>query len=437
MSYELEKWARMQVVGNPTAKYVLRELTHCHNRETGLCCPSLDTLASVLELSKNTVRTALRYLTDKGFIRPVSIAKSTRVLRTEYYFLVDGKQVEMETQSMVQNLNHNYGANSDISNSDISNIEPSKDDTTTVDVSNSEPSTTTNYVSKPDISNSDISNSEPIMVQNLHPNQEYITKNNINNSKVNISKTTEEKLGGLRGEVQTVDASTEVDSTEDNPTEVDLTEDDDVPPWETQARKQWIAQTSELTSTNTPEPATASTATTAPSTPEESADAPTDSAPASNQGKATDPDYAVVKGMRVPYDAVFDLYNEIAEGHFCTVRDRNKKRKSAIHARLTDLAKLTKADSAEKLLEELRQVLMNGANSSFCCGSKGWRLDFDSAFSPSKFTKLYENGYADSPKESRARPQADQNRPEKLPEVRDMSVDEIMNAHKKHPNYGQ
>lgn len=421
MSYELEKWARMQVVGNPTAKYVLRELTHCHNRETGLCCPSLDTLASVLELSKNTVRTALRYLTDKGFIRPVSIVKSTRVLRTEYYFPVDDKQAEMETKSMVQNLNHSYGANSDISTVDISNIEPSKVDTTTVDVSNSEPSTTTNYVSNSDISNPDISNSELTMVQNLNPNQEYITKNTISNSKVNISKTTEDKLGGIRGEVPTVDVSTEVDPTED----------DGVPPWEVQARKLWIAQTSELASTNTPEliPEPATATTTAPSTPEGSSDAPTptDSAPASDQDD--DPDYAVVKGMHVPYSAVFDLYNEIAEGHFHTVRDLSKKRKSAINARLRDLVKLTKADSVEKLLEALRTLLMNGARSSFCCGSKGWRLDFDTAFSPSKFSKLYENGYADSPKESRARPQADLNRPEKLPEVRDMTPEEIMTAH--------
>ena len=413
MSLDLDKWAHAQKVGNPTAKYVLRELAYCHNRETGLCCPSLDTLADVLELSKNTIRTALRYLAQKGFIQPVPIVKGVRVLRTEYSFPKAVKDLgEVKTEVMVQNLHHNYGANSDISTVDISNIDPSKGNTTPIDVSNSEPSSTAS-----DVSNPDISNSELTMVQNLNPNKEYITRNNLSSNKVN--KSINEGIGGIRGEVLTVDASTEVDPTED----------DGVPPWETQARKQWIAQTSELTSTNTPEPATASTATTAPSTPEGSASAPTDSAPAHDQGKATDPDYAVVKGMRVPYDAVFDLYNEIAEGHFCTVRDRNKKRKSAIHARLTDLAKLTKADSAEKLLEELRQVLMNGANSSFCCGSKGWRLDFDTAFTPSKFSKLYENGYADSPKESRARPQADLNRPEKLPEVRDMTPEEIMTAH--------
>ena len=89
MSYSAQAWARAQQVGNSTAKYVLRELAYCHNGETGLCCPSLQSLCDVLEIKKaDTVRNAIRYLEEHGFISVLK--KSVRVRdywHNEYRFI--------------------------------------------------------------------------------------------------------------------------------------------------------------------------------------------------------------------------------------------------------------------------------------------------------------------------------------------------------------
>ena len=160
MSFELEAWVRKQRIGNPTAKYVLRELASCHNSETGLCFPSLDVLANGLELSKNTVRTAIRFLVSEGWIRANAIQNGNRVGRTEYSF----PKYEKEGNPMVQNLIYQNLKHQELHH-DGSEIAPSNCETTTNDVSNS------------DISNPDISNSDLMMVQNLHPNKEYVIKN--------------------------------------------------------------------------------------------------------------------------------------------------------------------------------------------------------------------------------------------------------------------
>jgi len=89
VSYSAQAWARAQQVGNSTAKYVLRELAYCHNGETGLCCPSLQSLCDVLEIKKaDTVRNAIRYLEEHGFISVLK--KSVRVRdywHNEYRFI--------------------------------------------------------------------------------------------------------------------------------------------------------------------------------------------------------------------------------------------------------------------------------------------------------------------------------------------------------------
>lgn len=89
MSYSAQAWARAQQVGNSTAKYVLRELAYCHNGETGLCCPSLQSLCDVLEIKKaDTVLKAIRYLEEHGFISVLK--KSVRVRdywHNEYRFI--------------------------------------------------------------------------------------------------------------------------------------------------------------------------------------------------------------------------------------------------------------------------------------------------------------------------------------------------------------
>ena len=172
MSFDLEAWVRKQRIGNPTAKYVLRELASCHNSETGLCFPSLDVLANGLELSKNTVRTAIRFLISEGWVEANAIQNGNRVGRTEYRF----PKYEEEGKPMVQNLIYQNLKHQELHH-DGSEIAPSNNETTTNDVSNS------------DISNPDISNSDLMMVQNLHPNKEYITKNT---STTSLSKRIDE-----------------------------------------------------------------------------------------------------------------------------------------------------------------------------------------------------------------------------------------------------
>ena len=90
MSYEAERWAREQTVGNSTAKAVLRELAFCHNRKTGDCFPSLKKIARVLEIKKaDTVLSAIRRLEDGGFIsrKMVRDDETGQILRTEYTFI--------------------------------------------------------------------------------------------------------------------------------------------------------------------------------------------------------------------------------------------------------------------------------------------------------------------------------------------------------------
>lgn len=107
MSYTAERWAREQTVGNSTAKAVLRELAYCHNGETGLCCPSINTIARVLEIKKSdTVTAAIRRLEDGGFVSRVFIRdpETGQILRTEYSLL--GFDASEWTYSKNQDTSH-------------------------------------------------------------------------------------------------------------------------------------------------------------------------------------------------------------------------------------------------------------------------------------------------------------------------------------------
>ena len=68
MSYDAEKWARSQKVGNASAKFVLIELANAFNRESGKCYPSIDALEEATELNRKTVIAATKLLEEKGFI---------------------------------------------------------------------------------------------------------------------------------------------------------------------------------------------------------------------------------------------------------------------------------------------------------------------------------------------------------------------------------
>ena len=80
MSYDAEKWARSQRVGNSSAKFVLIELANALNRDSGKCYPSIDALEEATELNRKTVIAATKFLEEKGFI-------------TKRRTFVNGKQV--------------------------------------------------------------------------------------------------------------------------------------------------------------------------------------------------------------------------------------------------------------------------------------------------------------------------------------------------------
>ncbi len=91
MSYEAEKWARQQRVGNARAKQVLIELANCLNDETGLCCPSRDYLHEVTELKAETISNATAHLERIGLIKKhrESCSKGIRI-RYELIGYTDG-----------------------------------------------------------------------------------------------------------------------------------------------------------------------------------------------------------------------------------------------------------------------------------------------------------------------------------------------------------
>ena len=75
-------------IGNPTAKHVLLLLAWHKNKDTGLCCPSLETLAKESELSKNTIRSAIDFLVANRFVSRIQhTSKNGRVTKTEYVLL--------------------------------------------------------------------------------------------------------------------------------------------------------------------------------------------------------------------------------------------------------------------------------------------------------------------------------------------------------------
>lgn len=69
MSYDAERWARSQKVGNASAKFVLIELASALNRNDSECYPSIDTLEEVTELNRKTVIASTKLLEEKGFIK--------------------------------------------------------------------------------------------------------------------------------------------------------------------------------------------------------------------------------------------------------------------------------------------------------------------------------------------------------------------------------
>lgn len=68
VSFQLMAWASGQTTGSPSRKAVLVALANRANHDTGLCCPSVETIAAETEMSERTVRRALAELVDGGYV---------------------------------------------------------------------------------------------------------------------------------------------------------------------------------------------------------------------------------------------------------------------------------------------------------------------------------------------------------------------------------
>lgn len=85
MSLDAINWVARQTTGDAKSKAALFWLAFHHNAETGLCCPSIRTLQTEMEVSaENTVRSALVRLRDQGFISWTREIKNGAVFRTLY-----------------------------------------------------------------------------------------------------------------------------------------------------------------------------------------------------------------------------------------------------------------------------------------------------------------------------------------------------------------
>ena len=69
MSYAAIDWAMPKVIKDVNAKSCLVVLAYHHNKETGLCCPSISTIADEMGVrSLNTVRKAIGVLVEMNLL---------------------------------------------------------------------------------------------------------------------------------------------------------------------------------------------------------------------------------------------------------------------------------------------------------------------------------------------------------------------------------
>lgn len=96
MSNAASAWALEIQTGSPTRKLVLLALADRHNRDTGICCPSVARLAQDTELSENGVRKALRELAERGLVVKEARQRGNGSSRSNSYVL------KMETLHVVE-----------------------------------------------------------------------------------------------------------------------------------------------------------------------------------------------------------------------------------------------------------------------------------------------------------------------------------------------
>lgn len=85
MSFSAYRWAREVTTGSSAAKACLLALADRLNSDTGKCCPSIPTLMKDTEIrSKNTIRTALALLEEKGLIQKTLVTRPNQTTYISY-----------------------------------------------------------------------------------------------------------------------------------------------------------------------------------------------------------------------------------------------------------------------------------------------------------------------------------------------------------------
>ena len=88
MSFSAMAWASKQKTGKSSAKFVLLMLADRAN-EKGVCYPSLDRIASDCEMSRGTVISNIKILSESGFIRVVHRVKDGVSLPNHYHLIMN------------------------------------------------------------------------------------------------------------------------------------------------------------------------------------------------------------------------------------------------------------------------------------------------------------------------------------------------------------
>ena len=87
MSYVAMDWAMPKIIADVNAKSCLAVLAFHHNKETGLCCPSIATIAAEMGVkSRVTVRKSIKALEDMGLLKSSRVLSDRgEIIRTEYF----------------------------------------------------------------------------------------------------------------------------------------------------------------------------------------------------------------------------------------------------------------------------------------------------------------------------------------------------------------
>lgn len=126
MSYDALDWSMPKIIADVNVKSCLNVLAFHHNKETGLCCPSISTIAEEMGVkSLNTVRKSLKSLEAMGLIKAFQVCKeSGKVIRTEYELNLSSKAfIPVKTTTRKVHVMNDDGSCSEASQNEASQDE--------------------------------------------------------------------------------------------------------------------------------------------------------------------------------------------------------------------------------------------------------------------------------------------------------------------------